>query len=506
MRLALATSLLAVSLVSSCLDPTEIIIEVSTNVACSVVLANGVAIIVGAPGADDGGINTVTMMCSPDGDVGTLVVTPSGSAEDEVGVRVMLGIGTPVEQCQAPNFDDCIVARRAIRYTPHHPLELPILLDQACIGVSCDPSSTCVGGFCQDAGGNDCDGGVCNVPPACISTPAPVLVGPSAGLATPHVARTPRGYAVTWMSGSTIELLTVGQDGKPIDQTATSQSIADGGFVGPLAGNPVGYGYVYADALGLHAVRRLYDGGGTTDTQMTGFTPVSRVIYDAVAHAYVSTVQNPIAFYSWNAAGASELLGAPPATNASSLAYDGTTYYVAADVVPDAGAVYACAIFPCTLAGSAMSCGSQLDGRQNCQDAHLGVRDGKNYVFSYYDSTQPNNDTLVVQTVSAGVAAPPDHGMVDSLTSHVALATGTAPYRVVFVQSDQLKVDTFPHTSTNLPTILTGALGFTAQGGSQAGPGFDAVADESKSSNGYAVVYWMGGATGGAIYFSHQCD
>lgn len=75
-------------MVSSCLDPTEIMVDISTNVACDFVTQNGVAIAVGAPGEDDSGITTATSLCNPDGNIGSLVITPSGGSNQAVGIRV----------------------------------------------------------------------------------------------------------------------------------------------------------------------------------------------------------------------------------------------------------------------------------------------------------------------------------------------------------------------------------------------------------------------------------
>ena len=162
---------------SSCLDPTEIVLQLSTDVACSAVVANGVAIAIGAPDDDDASsVHVVTMLCSPDGSIGSLVVTPSGAIDQDIGVRVTLGVDASAETCGPPRYDGCIVSRRALRFDPHTPLTLPISLDQACIGVPCTPDSTCVNGTCVDASVPPCTG-ICGVEDA---APPPVDAPPDA--------------------------------------------------------------------------------------------------------------------------------------------------------------------------------------------------------------------------------------------------------------------------------------------------------------------------------------
>lgn len=172
-----AVIVLGLSLTSSCLSPTEIVLELSTNVMCSFVALNGVAIAIGAPGSDMTSTTTTAMTCSSDGGIGSLVVVPSGSSEGEIGIRVTLGVGVMTDQCAGPSYTGCIVARRALRYNPHTPLTLPIELDQACESVGCSADSTCVAGTCVDASVGPCTG-VCNVedagpPPMDAATDAP---------------------------------------------------------------------------------------------------------------------------------------------------------------------------------------------------------------------------------------------------------------------------------------------------------------------------------------------
>lgn len=139
--------------IASCREPTEITLQVHTNLPCD---PNGnwhgVAVYVGKPGADleQGAPALVTDACQSGGRIGSLVVVPSGSKSDELGVRVVAGLSRKPEDCAAESYRGCVVARRALRFTPHTPLELDIALNADCVSIGCDPAHTCVSGSCID--------------------------------------------------------------------------------------------------------------------------------------------------------------------------------------------------------------------------------------------------------------------------------------------------------------------------------------------------------------------
>jgi hypothetical protein len=93
----------------------------------------------------------VAKRCEGEGQIGTLVVVPSGAKDDLVGVRVVAGIDQTPEECLAKGYEGCIVARRALRFTPHSDLALEVELSSRCKGIACDPRSTCFPGGCQPA-------------------------------------------------------------------------------------------------------------------------------------------------------------------------------------------------------------------------------------------------------------------------------------------------------------------------------------------------------------------
>ena len=141
----------AASLPPACAAPTEIRLRVRTNMPCTDATKwRGVAIYAGAPGAGlEGKAPTlITQECDAAGLVGTLVIVPSGSKDEEVGVRVVGGITHEPDECAAYDYAGCIVARRQVRFNRHETLDLDIALTSECVGFGCDATRTCVAGQC----------------------------------------------------------------------------------------------------------------------------------------------------------------------------------------------------------------------------------------------------------------------------------------------------------------------------------------------------------------------
>jgi hypothetical protein len=138
---------------AGCLDPTEIVVTVRTDVDCTdAARYKGISIYADVPGAKLEGKAEpalTTNACDPDGTIGSIVLVPSGDDDAEVGIRVVAGITTPPEQCQAEDYRGCIVARRALRYVANESLPVDVLLTSDCIGLACNQTETCVAGVCS---------------------------------------------------------------------------------------------------------------------------------------------------------------------------------------------------------------------------------------------------------------------------------------------------------------------------------------------------------------------
>jgi len=153
LRGGLAFAALAIIL-ASCLASTEIRLHVHTNVPCTDAAKwKGVAVYLGSPGAEleDKSPVLTSTVCDANGEVGSLVVVPSGAKDAEVGVRVVAGLTHEPEDCAANHYQGCIVARRALRFNRHSALDLQIELTSECVNLGCDATTSCINGTCTDA-------------------------------------------------------------------------------------------------------------------------------------------------------------------------------------------------------------------------------------------------------------------------------------------------------------------------------------------------------------------
>ncbi|MBX3186652.1 MAG: hypothetical protein KF819_06540 [Labilithrix sp.] len=155
MRRALALGLVALALViaaSSCKEPTQVLVEVRTNVPYRASMLTSFT--VGAPGETELAAPTTESRAPwyADGFVGSLAVVPRTSDDAALAVKVVLGVSRSLHECTPPKYEGCIVARRRVRYRPQEMVRLPISLHARCEGVACDELSTCnVLGLCVSA-------------------------------------------------------------------------------------------------------------------------------------------------------------------------------------------------------------------------------------------------------------------------------------------------------------------------------------------------------------------
>jgi hypothetical protein len=148
-----------------CRAPTEIVVELTTTADCSAVSGAGTAMTVARPDALAGSAPSTTVHTCAAGTIGSLVLVPSASTSDAVGVQVVVATSGSVESCDpARPGPTCIVARRLLKYVPHESLHLPIVMRASCAGVACPSDQTCVNGACTGAAitctaGQTCDEG-----------------------------------------------------------------------------------------------------------------------------------------------------------------------------------------------------------------------------------------------------------------------------------------------------------------------------------------------------------
>src|SRR4051812_7364123 len=124
MRDASLTSLVLVGsalVLGGCRAPTQLTVEVTTDVPCKI---NGAAITAGLLGdaLENNPPATASVSCDANGRVGALVIVPSGPSDGNIAIKVVAGVDSPYESCKAPAYEGCIVARRALRFIPHEDL------------------------------------------------------------------------------------------------------------------------------------------------------------------------------------------------------------------------------------------------------------------------------------------------------------------------------------------------------------------------------------------------
>src|SRR5262245_21994074 len=112
---------------SGCRTPTAILTELSTDEGCA--LTQGTTITVGEAGdIETKSVVASTRACDAAGTVhriGSLALVPADDDSAPFAVKVVLGVHRPAEACSAPDYNGCIVARRALSFIPHTELELP---------------------------------------------------------------------------------------------------------------------------------------------------------------------------------------------------------------------------------------------------------------------------------------------------------------------------------------------------------------------------------------------
>ncbi len=146
-----AVAVVVTALAYACLSPTEITVRVTADPSLCGALQATVA--AGEPGqlvtvAETSARTTGCPRDAKTGEIGSIVVIPSGDRGAKIEVRVVAGVGRSPDGCSPQDFAGCIEAHRILRYVRHQPLDLPIALSASCIGVKCVPGTACFDGGC----------------------------------------------------------------------------------------------------------------------------------------------------------------------------------------------------------------------------------------------------------------------------------------------------------------------------------------------------------------------
>ncbi len=486
---------IAVIGLSDCLGPTEIEVQISTDVACKDV--NSTAVAVGPAGDDSRAVGAKTSSCADGGAIGTLVVTPSGGLDDVVGIRVTLGVGAAqADVCHAPDYPGCIVARRSLHFVPHATLSLPIALQQSCFGQVCDPNSTCLNGSCIDAGIPSCDPtNTCPLPApdagACGGL-VPTLVVPLTTPATPHLITTATGYAIGYeTSANAYEIVAVTPSGvasPPIQ--ASSTAVATTIPVGAFGTDGAHYVTTYVSQLGLVLDEYAIDGGFvTTSTNFVApLPPVRGVYFDGTSFLTFATQKGTPTWVVWTP-GSQALSISPGGVNYGDPAfafYNGIAY----------GSVHVgttlCQLYTGTPNASGMTFGPTFTWSA-CSTIRFAENAPGVQLFAFEQAG------LLRLADSATSTTPAAFGQVDS-QAIVALPASGSTFHVVSGAGGSIARMTADVTNLGAaqPKSVIAATGFPG-----AAVAFDAVADSPATS--YAIAFWSATPSPG-IYLARFCD
>lgn len=204
---ALLPTCLAVSSTFSCRGATQVKVKVWTDLPCEQVRGRGTALTAGSPEED---LETkpparVSLDCDPNtGALGELVIVPTGDErEAEFAFKIVTAVtAASVDNCQAPAYDGCIVARRVLRYVSNTTLYLDVLMRASCEGIECNSRTTC---FDR----NECrsaiieDPSQCETPGACNSDSLPPGDVAGAGGASGSAGASGAGGGTTGGGGGT---------------------------------------------------------------------------------------------------------------------------------------------------------------------------------------------------------------------------------------------------------------------------------------------------------------
>ncbi len=187
----LLAGLLAVA--ASCASPTEIRLEVETDVPFD---AKHTLAFYTNDEADPRTVASATWSDTPASAVhpiGSMIVVPEGETDAHVDVRVVMGLSGKDPRTCVPGAVDaqCIIARRSLSFRPRRTTVVPIGLHQICRGVDCPSGQTCNGrGQCVSAtiDPNTCDDSGLIAGAGCrIEGDAPIPLVPDASPDAPAV-------------------------------------------------------------------------------------------------------------------------------------------------------------------------------------------------------------------------------------------------------------------------------------------------------------------------------
>jgi formylglycine-generating enzyme len=144
---------LATPLLTRCAAPTALTVTVYAEVDCAKKPVSGISIASGVEALAGRAFSATSSQCSPDGNLGSVVLFPSGSKDSRVAVQVVVRPdgGDPATCIQSAGAKGCITSRRELKLIPGENLQMRIDLRLSCLDIPCELATSCALGACVSA-------------------------------------------------------------------------------------------------------------------------------------------------------------------------------------------------------------------------------------------------------------------------------------------------------------------------------------------------------------------
>jgi hypothetical protein len=147
----------------ACYGPTEVVVDLSTDLDCGASIRT--AVYKGEPFRTTPETETTTCASGAGtSEIGTLTILPSGSDDGDAAIKAVLAIGGKDPTTCDADPANCIVATRSFSFVAHTTRRLPIVLSQECLGKKCPDGQTCGAGGACISNAVTCGGGGCSLP------------------------------------------------------------------------------------------------------------------------------------------------------------------------------------------------------------------------------------------------------------------------------------------------------------------------------------------------------
>ncbi len=169
-----------------CAAPTEILVDVYTEVDCAKDPTTAVVVGPTLVSLQTSAVTSTLSSCAPRTQrSGRVVLSPAGERDASIAFQIVTRDDgeDPERSCTASSSAGCIVARRQLRFVPGASTRVDVALRLSCLGVTCPIEETCRNGACEAAAVPDgCLGGVC---PDSLPEPGSADAGTAADASTP---------------------------------------------------------------------------------------------------------------------------------------------------------------------------------------------------------------------------------------------------------------------------------------------------------------------------------